>query len=277
MGRQTTGGAFTDRWAFVPLQYHRQIVMLLPIHEVAGVVTLVPVSIALAKAKRAGAHPRTGMVFAVAMMVVAVTGICMVLLGADVFLGGISLFSGYLAASGWRDIRRRGAWSATDRLLAVFIGISAVVMAGIGLARLGDDPTIGSTMLVFAGIAAGLTTFDVVRLSRPAPRFRGRAVAHLIKMQSACIAAVTAFLVINSDAGLVVWLGPTVVLMPVFSWWSYRVASGGWPQAAGDHHPALPEPGKPHGSVYLRRPCPTLRSPTRVCCYPPPISATWVA
>ena len=173
MGRQTTGGAFTDRQAFVPLQYHRQMVMLLPIHVVAGVEALVPVSIALATAKRAGAHTRTRMVFAVAMMVVAVTGICMVLLGADVFLGGISLFSGYLAASGWRDIRRRGAWSATDRLLAVLIGISAVVMAGIGLARLGDDPTIGITMLVFAGIAAGLTTFDVVRLSRPAPRFRG--------------------------------------------------------------------------------------------------------
>ena len=57
----------------------------------------------------------------------------------------------------------------------------------------------------------------MVRLRRPTPRFRGRAVAHLIKMQSACIAAVTAFLVINSDAGLVVWLGPTVVLTPVFS------------------------------------------------------------
>ena len=66
-------------------------------------------------------------------------------------------------------------------------------------------------------ITAGLTTFDVVRLHRPTPRFRGRAVAHLIKMQSACIAAVTAFLVVNSDAGLVVWLGPTVVLTPVFS------------------------------------------------------------
>ena len=104
------------------------------------------------------------------------------LLGADVFLGGISLFSGYLAASGWRDIRRRGDWSTADRLLATLIGLSAVVMAAIGLARLGDDPTIGITMLVFALIAAGLTAFDMVRLSRPAPKFRGRAVGHLVKM-----------------------------------------------------------------------------------------------
>ena len=165
-------------------------VVLLPVHVAAGVV---------------------------AMLVVAVTGMAMVLLGADVFLGGISLFSGYLAASGWRDIRRRGDWSTADRLLATLIGLSAVVMAAIGLARLGDDPTIGITMLVFALIAAGLTAFDMVRLSRPAPKSRGRAVGHLVKMQSAGIAAVTAFLVVNSDAGSVVWLGPTVLLTPVIS------------------------------------------------------------
>ena len=80
----------------------------------------------------------------------------------------LPIFSGYLAASGWRDIRRRGDWSTADRLLATLIGLSAVVMAAISLARLGDDPTIGITMLVFALIAAGLTAFDMVRLSRPA-------------------------------------------------------------------------------------------------------------
>jgi hypothetical protein len=47
-------------------------------------------------------------------------------------------------------------------------------------------------------------------------------------MQSVGIAAVTAFLVVNSDADLVVWLEPTVVLTPVISWWSYRVASSAW-------------------------------------------------
>jgi hypothetical protein len=32
--------------------------------------------------------------------------------------------------------------------------VFAVVMATTGLARLGDDPTIGITMLVYGGIAA---------------------------------------------------------------------------------------------------------------------------
>jgi hypothetical protein len=32
--------------------------------------------------------------------------------------------------------------------------VFAVVMASIGLARLGHDPTIGITMLVYGGIAA---------------------------------------------------------------------------------------------------------------------------
>jgi|GEM_PF-6213665 hypothetical protein len=62
-------------------------------------------------------------------------------------------------------------------------------MASIGMARLGVDPTIGITMLVSGGIAAGLTASDVVRLGRPAPKFRGRVGAHLIGMQSAGIAA----------------------------------------------------------------------------------------
>ena len=54
----------------------------------------------------------------------------------------------------------------------------------------------------------------------------GRAVGHLIEMQSAGIAAVITFLVVNFDAGLVVWLGPTVVITPIISWWRYRVSSG---------------------------------------------------
>ncbi len=57
------------------------------------------------------------------------------------------------------------------------------------MARLGVDPTIGITMLVSGGIAAGLTASDVVWLGRPAPKFRGRVGAHLIGMQSAGIAA----------------------------------------------------------------------------------------
>ena len=41
-------------------------------------------------------------------------------------------------------------------------------MATIGLTRLGDDPTIGITMLVFALIAAGLTAFDYLIRTEPA-------------------------------------------------------------------------------------------------------------
>ena len=99
-------------------------------------------------------------------------------------------------------------------------------MGIIGLGSLGVDLTIGISMLVFAGIAAGLTAFDVARLMWPAPKFQGCAVGHLIEMQLAGIAAVIAFLVVNFDAGLVVWLGPTVVITPIISWWRYRVSSG---------------------------------------------------
>lgn len=191
--------------------------VLLPLHVAAGVIALLSVPVALGAGKRQSLHVVAGTRFAVGMLVVAVTG--MVLLGADVFLTGISLFSGYLAASGWRDIRRRGPWAAPDRLLAALIGAAAAVMAGIGVARLDDDRTIGVTLLVFAGIALGLFAFDVVHLLRPAPKFRGRTVGHLIQMQSATIAALTAFLVVNVyNEGLIVWLGPTVAITPVISW-----------------------------------------------------------
>ena len=203
--------------------------LLLPLHVAAGVIALLSVPVALGAGKRKGLHVVAGTTFAVGMLVVAVTGIGMVLLGADVFLAGISLFSSYLAASGWRDIRRRGPWAAPDRLLAALIGVAAALMAGIGVARLDDDRTIGVTLLVFAGIALGLFAFDVVRLLRPAPKLRGRTVDHLIKMQSATIAALTAFLVVNVDnEGLIMWLGPTVVITPVISWWTYQVAFEGW-------------------------------------------------
>jgi len=47
------------------------------------------------------------------------------------------------------------------------------------------------------------------------------------------VAAITAVLVVNvDDGGLGVWLGPTVVVCPLISWWIWRMeSSGGLPPA----------------------------------------------
>ena len=85
--------------------YRRVMVLLPPVQAGNGVASLLAVPIALAGGKHRGAHLLAGRSFVVGMLVVSTTGVGMVLLATDIFLFSISLFSGCLAASGWRNAR----------------------------------------------------------------------------------------------------------------------------------------------------------------------------
>jgi len=55
-----------------------------------------------------------------------------------------------------------------------------------------------------------------------------RIVNHLGAMLGATIAALTAFSVTNIDLKpqIILWLGPTVLFVPVIVWWKYKVFNG---------------------------------------------------
>jgi hypothetical protein len=94
-----------------------------------------------------------------------------------------------------------------------------------GIVVLGAGHSMGTVLLVFGGIGGWLASSDLRSLHGRHYVGTTRIVAHLTRMLSGTIAAVTAFTVVNVrfDPAFFVWLAPTVVLTPVIVYWSARM------------------------------------------------------
>lgn len=82
-----------------------------------------------------------------------------------------------------------------------------------------------TVLLVFGAIGASISFSDFQLYRRGGPRDNERIIKHFTAMIGATIAAVTAFLVTNvhMQPAIILWLGPTVLLVPVIYWWRSKV------------------------------------------------------
>ena len=206
--------------------------VLLAIHIAGGSVALATAAIALVSAKGEVHHIRAGRVYAAAMALVCVSALPLALLGADVILLLVAVFSFYLVFAGWRFARNRsGGPQAVDWAAAVVMGLTGLGMWGYGATLfLRGDPQ-WTTMTVFGVIAVALSGVDL-RYHRAVRRYgRQRIARHLTNMLAGTIATVTAVVVVNVDTrpAWLAWILPTVLMTPVIVWWNRRVHRGtGW-------------------------------------------------
>ena len=106
---------------------------LLIIHIGAGSVALLAAGVALFTAKGGVNHVRSGRVYALAMTGVFLTALPLALLGADLFLLLIGVFSFYLVFAGWRFARnRRGHPQPVDWAAVAIMGLTGLGMVGYG-------------------------------------------------------------------------------------------------------------------------------------------------
>ena len=136
--------------------------ILLAFHIAAGSVALAMAAIALLTAKGGVHHVRAGRVYAAAMGLVCVTALPLALLGFDVILLLIAVFSFYLVFAGWRFARNRsGGPQAVDWTAAVVLGLTGLGMWGYGatLGLRGDSQWV--TMVLFGAIAVALSAVDL--------------------------------------------------------------------------------------------------------------------
>ncbi|MGB0133017.1 hypothetical protein [Dokdonella sp.] len=171
-------------------------------------------------------HVRSGRVFFVAMCMVFITALPLSILRNNVFLLLIAIFSFYLALSGWCHARNReGTPQRIDWIRAIAMLLCSALMASYGMLLLSAGNNGGTIMLAF-GIIGALLGFGDVRIIR-AGGLRGpeRIARHLTMMLAATIATITAFLVVNFvfNPALVLWLAPTVVIVPLIVVMSRRV------------------------------------------------------
>lgn len=82
--------------------------VLLSIHIGAGSIALLAAAVALVTAKGGPRHVLAGRVYAAGMTAVFLTAVPLAMLGADLFLLLIAVFSFYMVFSGWRFARTGG-------------------------------------------------------------------------------------------------------------------------------------------------------------------------
>ena len=204
--------------------------VLLALHIGAGSIALLAAAVALCTAKGDTNHVRSGRVYAIAMTLVFVTALPLAIMGANVFLLLIAVFSFYLVFAGWRFARNyRGLANLIDWAAIVIMALVGVGMwvYAFYIGRSGDSQWL--TLTLFGVIALGLSTGDTLFYrTQPAPRVK-RISRHLTNMMAGTIATITAVLVVNvhTNPEWIAWIVPTIVIAPLIAWWNIRIARQG--------------------------------------------------
>lgn len=200
--------------------------MILYFHIAGGSAALLSMLVPLMTRKGGRAHRRSGWVFVAGMTVVSITALALSAArymldprpeakAFALFLFYIAILTGEGVSSGVRalrtkdrSVRRTYAW---DIGLATVLTLTAVAMAGYGIAS-GHALFAWFSIIGLVNGVQGLVYWLRPQTDRMHWWFR-----HMSSMLGSCIAATTAFLVVNapfagfSRTSLIVWITPGVV------------------------------------------------------------------
>lgn len=171
-------------------------------------------------------HVLAGQVFFWGMVVIFLTALPLSWMTESLFLFLVSIFSGYLAWSGYRYAkRRRGPVASYDRFVAVLMMVTGAAMILLGGIMIVSGDLDGITLLVFGALGLSLSWLDLDAFRKGEYTGKQRIASHLGMMLGATIAAVTAFVVTNFtfQPGFVLWIAPTAVIVPLIVYWTRRV------------------------------------------------------
>jgi len=211
------------------------------LHVAAGILVLVTMVLPMVTKKGGRVHRRAGWIFVISMAIVCVSSawMCIVALaglqGVSVtgrgvmgrefgaFLLVVTLLSGQSIFSGIRVLRHKNRTAPVGNLLDLgppaILGLSSIGLGIWGIAE-------GSVLLIaFAVLGISIGVRDIRALRRVPTDKRHWWYAHMTGMFNGSVAALTAFLVINSEnlpdsirsavPEWVFWLAPTVVMTPI--------------------------------------------------------------
>lgn len=174
-------------------------------------------------------HRACGRFFFYAMTGIFVTAIPLALAKNNFFLFLIAIFSYYLALTGWRYANNRSGLPTTfDWVVSIVMVSASLMMIGAGIFRFSLIDTKSILLLIFGSIGTIFSVSDLRSDFNHSAHGKIRIAKHLSAMLGATIAALTAFSVTNIHIkpSIVLWLGPTVLLVPVIAWWKQRVLAG---------------------------------------------------
>lgn len=206
--------------------------ILLVIHITCGSVALLSAFGAMLTGKGQDKHRFLGKIFFYGMTGILITAIPLALMKHNLFLFLIALFSYYLAFSGWRYAKnRRGLPSKWDWMIGFIMLTASLTMIFFSIYHFQRNDFKTIVLLIFGMIGSIFSLSDLKTYYYRNGLGKQRIVKHLSGMMGAMIATVTAFSVTNIPlkSPIILWLGPTILLVPLIAWWKHKVLKEGIP------------------------------------------------
>jgi len=200
--------------------------ILLAIHIFCGGTSLLIGFYILISRKGNKRHKNAGTIYFYAMLVTALAAIVLAYLHPSYFLFIIGIFTSYMLLTGKRYLRKKSQFDVKqiDWLLSLTMLLFGAVLIALGCYNMILGNYFGFVHLIFGGFSCLFVYQDYIN-------FKGRSrvinywlVTHLQRMIGSYIASVTAFIVVNNTLlpGIVAWLLPTSVLVPLIIIWSRK-------------------------------------------------------
>ena len=200
--------------------------ILLPIHILAGTIALFAAAFAICSEKGKKIHITAGKTYYWGMVGIFLTALPMSIINKEISLFLVAFFSFYLAFAGRRFAQNRtGVASRID-----WIAVGLMIVTGIGMWLLAifyfiDSNSDYIVLFFFGFISIVLGYTDYKTHKHQEATGKKRIARHLSNMLAGTIAVVTAVLVVNvnMEPQWLPWILPTVILVPVISWWNWKI------------------------------------------------------
>ena len=205
--------------------------ILLVIHIFFGGVGLFCGTLNIIRKKGDKPHFLVGKLFLISMIINAVAGFVMSIMHQNLFLLIVAVFSFYMVCTGQRILSLKNLLK-NQKPKPIDYGLTfGMLLFGSGFIVYGiylvlHQNYFGTVMLVFGAISISFVRTDLRLYQGIAQHKNYWLLVHLQRMIGAYIASVTAFIVTVNQFGfgIVAWLLPTVILVPLIVKWSRQYA-----------------------------------------------------
>jgi hypothetical protein len=199
--------------------------IILILHIIAGSLALLSGLFAIIFRNKVKIHKPIGMIYFWAMTVIFVSAIYMSIAHENVFLFCVAFFTYYACLTAYRSLKLKKLHldqkpTNFDWAIEIFFGFMHISFIALALYFLiNSNSTIGIISLVFGILGIRGNYFTLQRFRKKLVYKNYWLLAHISGMLGSYIGAITAFTVNNEKwipaPGIVLWLGPTVFLVPL--------------------------------------------------------------
>jgi uncharacterized membrane protein len=199
---------------------------ILALHILGGSVGLISGTIVLILKKGDKNHKAIGSIFFWAMNLAGLCSFVLAVMHPNNFLFVVGIFTLYmnLTARSYLKFKRKDAViNFRDAIPTIGMVIAAFFFVIVGIKLISKD-SFGWVLLSFAFISLRFVLADY-KFFKGKSKFSNQwLLSHLQRMIGTYIASITAFLVVNINfkPAFVIWLAPTVLLVPLIIYWSRK-------------------------------------------------------